>query len=781
MSDAATRLNAALEGRYRIERELGEGGMATVYLADDLKHERKVALKVLKPELAAVVGAERFLTEIKTTANLQHPHILALFDSGEADGFLFYVMPYVEGESLQEKLEREKQLPVDDAVRIATEIADALDYAHGRGVVHRDIKPANILLQSGRVLVADFGIALAISEAGGGRLTETGLSMGTPLYMSPEQATGDRDIDGRSDLYSLACITYEMLAGDPPWAASTAQAILAKLLTEEVKPLSEVRPSVPSHVEAAVHRALEKLPADRPQRAASFAEDLRTARAALRAVAVSTEKRPWLVPAGLTAALLGLVGAGWILFGGGLATNASIEQSVAVMPCKDLSAPDVPTPLTQGFAEEIIVGLTKLPDLRVINVASVIELLARKADIETIGETLNVATVLECTLQLMGETVRVRAQLVEAATGDVLWALESIDGPAADLFSIQDSVARAVADQLQVVLAVGEDTPLVAQATTVPGAHDAYMLGRYLWNQRTGESVLAAIEQFDRAVRLDSTYAEAYIGLADSYLVLDYYTEDVDFATHIELGLDAARTANKLSPDLGETHAAVAWGLFGQGHWDEAEEEFEAAIALSPGYASGHQWFGNLLRYTGRAEAAIAHHERAVELDPLSKVISLELGRALLISGRIEEAVQRFEETTLLDRNWGSGWWDLAQARLLAGNYPGGRAAWDQFIRLGHTDDAPREAARAGYEALIRHHQTGEVQTFPAFPLNLQGQFFQYAGTGQLDRANDAFEALLRNGAYALLAKFRSVPRPSDALDNDPRYQSLLEEAGITW
>jgi len=264
--------------------------------------------------------------------------------------------------------------------------------------------------------------------------------------------------------------------------------------------------------------------------------------------------------------------------------------------------------------------------------------------------------------------------------------------------------------------------------------------------------------------------------------VLDYYIRDVDFATHIELGLDAARTASKLSPDLGETHAAVAWGLFGQGHWDEAEEEFEVAIALSPGYASAHQWFGNLLRYTGRAEAAIAHHERAVELDPLSKIISLELGRALLISGRIEEAVQRFEETTLLDRNWPTGWWGLAYARVLAGNYPGGRAASDQFIRLQEFEsEAAREVARAAYEARIRHHQTGEVQTFPEFPSTLQNQFFLYAGTGQLDRANDVFEAVLRNGGYALLASFRSWPLPSDALHNDPRYQALLEEAGITW
>ncbi len=269
------RLNAALEGRYRIERELGEGGMATVYLAEDLKHDRKVALKVLKPELAAVVGAERFLAEIKTTANLQHPHILPLFDSGEADSFLFYVMPYLEGESLRDRLDRERQLPVDEAVALVSKVADALDYAHDRGVVHRDIKPANILLsERGEPLVADFGIALAVTQAGGGRVTETGLSMGTPHYMSPEQASGDRDVDPRSDIFALGCVLYELLAGDPPFAASSAQGVLARILTEEAAPVTRARRTVPPHVAGAVAQALQRLPADRFGSARAFARAL---------------------------------------------------------------------------------------------------------------------------------------------------------------------------------------------------------------------------------------------------------------------------------------------------------------------------------------------------------------------------------------------------------------------------------------------------------------------------------------------------------------------------
>jgi serine/threonine-protein kinase len=274
MIDPSSRLNAALEGRYRIERKLGEGGMATVYLADDLRHERKVALKVLKPELAAVVGGERFLAEIKTTANLQHPHILPLFDSGEADGFLFYVMPYIEGETLRDRIDRERQLPVEDAVQIATVMADGLDFAHRKGVIHRDIKPANVLLLDGKPVISDFGIALAVSTGGGARLTETGLSLGTPHYMSPEQATGDLNVGPATDIYALGCVLYEMLVGEPPFTGSTPQAILGRIITGEVPSARAERASVPANVDAAIASVLEKVPADRPRTALEFSRAL---------------------------------------------------------------------------------------------------------------------------------------------------------------------------------------------------------------------------------------------------------------------------------------------------------------------------------------------------------------------------------------------------------------------------------------------------------------------------------------------------------------------------
>ena len=334
MSDMLGRLSAALGSSYRIERELGAGGMATVYLAQDLKHDRKVAIKVLKPELAVAIGAERFLAEIKTTANLQHPHILALHDSGEVNGTVFYVMPFVDGESLRDRLDREKQLPIDDALRIAGEVADALQYAHERGVVHRDIKPENILLQRGHAVVADFGIALAASKTGGSRMTETGMSLGTPTYMSPEQAMGAREVDARTDIYSLGCVVYEMLMGAPPFVGPTAQSIVAKVMTEAPRGLTAQRHTVPAHVDAAVRTALEKLAADRFASAGAFAAALRDSTTSTRipnAAAVANKSSRGTVIARWSAAtLLGVVALAAVYLWGRQSTTSGSLDAVEI-------------------------------------------------------------------------------------------------------------------------------------------------------------------------------------------------------------------------------------------------------------------------------------------------------------------------------------------------------------------------------------------------------------------------------------------------------------------
>jgi serine/threonine-protein kinase len=360
-SPVSGRLVAALAGRYRVERELGAGGMATVYLAEDIKHSRRVAIKVLKPELAAVIGAERFLTEIKTTANLQHPHILPLFDSGEADTYLFYVMPFIEGESLRDRLDRDKQLGVDEAVRIARDVADALDYAHRHGVIHRDIKPANILLHDGRPLVADFGIALAVSAAGGGRMTETGLSLGTPHYMSPEQASAERDLTARSDVYSLGCVLYEMLAGEPPHTGPNPAAILMRILTENPRSISDIRPTVPLHVASAVAKAVEKLPADRFETAKAFRDALEdpsfrfthTATAAMPAAVAApavARSRSWETRSKVLAGVTVALAASTLWFA--LQNSASVAETEGVISFQfadSVSADLLPTAGAKGW------------------------------------------------------------------------------------------------------------------------------------------------------------------------------------------------------------------------------------------------------------------------------------------------------------------------------------------------------------------------------------------------------------------------------------------------
>src|SRR6185436_5990839 len=377
MPELQSRLQVALAHRYRIEREVGQGGMATVYLAHDLKHDRKVAVKVLRPELAAVLGAERFLAEIRVTANLQHPNLLPLFDSGAADGFLYYVMPYVEGETLRARLERERQLPVDETVRLVSLMAGALDYAHARGVIHRDLKPDNILLQAGQPVIADFGIALAVAQAGGSRVTETGLSLGTPHYMSPEQAAGERNIDAKSDQYALAAVAYEMLSGEPPHTGPTAQAIIARLMTEKPRSLRATRPNVPVGVDLAVGRALAKSPADRFPSCDAFAQALvagMTSGAVTVADAVVPRRRGRWVTAAIALVVLAGGALGLTRYLGGGATTI---DSIAVLPLDNYSADSTQDYFAEGMTDELTSDLAMISQLRVTSRGSAMQFKGR--------------------------------------------------------------------------------------------------------------------------------------------------------------------------------------------------------------------------------------------------------------------------------------------------------------------------------------------------------------------------------------------------------------------
>jgi len=569
VADIPGQFRDALRDRYLLERELGRGGMATVYLARDLKHDRLVALKVLHPELAAALGPERFLREIRLTANLQHPHILPLLDSGEAAGQLFYIMPYVEGDSLRQRLTREGQLPVPEALRLTGEIAEALDYAHQLGIIHRDIKPENVLLSRGHALVADFGIALAVSQAGAGRLTETGLSLGTPAYMSPEQAMTEPRLDGRSDQYSLACVLYEMLAGEPPFTGTTAQAILARHSLDAVPSIRTVRSSVPEPVERVVFRALGKVPADRYVSAREFADSL--ARAASPQALTPKPRRvrarslALLGVASVIAVTMWWIGGGADrLTGTGRAARGPVRR-VAILSFANLSPDTADAYLARGISEEIGSRLGDFPELKVASRSSV-ERLERTGA----GELLDRARVLgfgylvEGSVRRAGERVRVSVRLVEAAEGVRRWD-RSYDRATTDILALQDEIAIEVAKAVAGHLA-SADSGRRAGPDPTPAAHDQLLRGNYYVAQRNPRGLARGLEAYAEATRLDPTFAQGFAKLAHAYLLF----------------LDWGWSYEGLPPE----------SLFARG-WQAAEH----AVGLDSALAAGWLARGSLLRF----------------------------------------------------------------------------------------------------------------------------------------------------------------------------------------
>ncbi|HSM18081.1 MAG TPA: protein kinase [Gemmatimonadales bacterium] len=561
----------ALAGRYTFERELGRGGMAVVYLARDLKHDRQVAIKVLRPEVAAAVGPERFLREIEIAAQLTHPHILPLHDSGEANGFLYYVMPFVSGESLRARLKRERRLPLDEALDIACDVAGALDYAHGRGVVHRDIKPENILLEEGHAVVADFGVARAVTGFVGPALTETGRTVGTPEYMSPEQACAEEVIDGRSDLYALGCVVYEMLGGQPPFTAPTARAVLARHMMDSAPSLQALRPDIPAPVRRAVMKALAKEREDRFARLRDFA-------AALRADAEPDE-------------------------------DAAI-QSIAVLPFVNVSADPELEYLSDGISEEIINALTKIQRLRVAARTSSFGFKNTKEDIRSVGQHLGVQHVLEGSVRISGSHLRVTAQLINVADGYHLWS-ERYDREMQDVFTIQDEIAKNIVRALRVLLSEDERRALRRAPTSNVKAYQYYLRGRQFFHQARKKSLQYALEMFNRAIEIDTDFALAYAGVADCYTTLNmFYPSEHD----VERADAASLRALELDPDLPEARSARAWALSLAKRYDEAEREFQAAIALDPKLFEAWYFYARTCFQEGKLDDAARLFEEACEV-----------------------------------------------------------------------------------------------------------------------------------------------------------------------
>jgi eukaryotic-like serine/threonine-protein kinase len=776
MSPVPVALSSALADRYRIERELGAGGMATVYLAHDLKHDRQVAIKVLKPELGAALGAERFLAEVKITARLDHPHVLTLIDSGAVDGTLFYVMPFVRGESLRARLTREKRLGLADALGITRQIASALDHAHRQGVVHRDIKPENILLHEGEAMLTDFGIALAVREAGADRLTSTGLSLGTPSYMSPEQAAGDRDIDARSDIYSLGAVTYEMLAGEPPVTGASAQATIAKLMTERPTSLCVLRDNVPAAVDTAVLRALAKTPADRFASAREFAEALSSGAAVTLAPRAPAGGRKRLIRlCGLI--LLAIVGVYLFLRGRGAGPGSAI-RSIAVLPLDNYSADSTQDYFAEGMTDELTSDLATISQLRVTSRGSAMQFKgSNRPSTPEIAKALNVDAIVEGSVTRAGERVRINAQLIDARADKHIWA-ETFERKSSDVLALQAELASAIASAINVRLTPGEQSRLAAAPTVNPEAHDAYLKGRYFFNRPSDENLQKAIAQFEETVRLSPTFAPAYSGLSDAYTWAAYNEGFIRAADAKPRAKETAERAVELDSLSAEAHTSLgvfkAWFDY---DWEGSERELRRAIALNPSYAYAHDQLNQMLGLVGRFDEAIAEGQRAIALDPLSPSIQTDLVATLVYAGKPVPARDLAQKAAELDPTF---FFPATEEGILALQTHNFGEAILMFERARTLDAPPFVTAYLAYAQGMFGDRTRALSTLGELrkmspggevaPFNLA---LVYLGLGDRGRALDYLEQ-----AYAASSEFLvwlKVDRIYDPLRSEPRFVALMK------
>ncbi len=624
--------------RYTVDRELGRGGMAVVYLARDRKHDRPVAIKVLRPEIVAGEAARRFLLEIRILARLQHPHILALLDSGatdEAPPRPFYVMPYVDGETLRQRLIREGPLPVAEALRLVRETGEALHYAHGEGLIHRDVKPENVLLSQGHALVADFGIARAAGVAAGDRLTQTGLSMGTPAYMSPEQAEGEREVDARADQYSLACVLYELLAGQPPFTGLSAMAVLSRQLLDPVPPLTTLRPGVPGSVRRAIERALSKVPADRFATVLEFL------------AALEAPEAPAAEP----------------------------KKAIVVLPFANLSPDPDNAYFADGLMEEVIADLSRVRSLTVISRTSSVKLKETGWDLRRIGRELNVRYALEGSVRRAGSTLRITAQLIDAETDAHLWA-EKYSGTVDDVFDLQERLSRQIVEALQITLSPPEDRELAERPIADIRAFEYYQRARQEYYRYTTEGMAAARALAEHGLTVVGPH-EALYGMLGTVYAWSPTVLGGDEKTTLREAETCARRAFELNPDSAQGLSIMGQVAYRRGQAGEAvrlltqacaadpnnpdamhqlggahllggrigpmREVLTRLVELDPLTASNHCLLGMSYSLGGDAPGALPSHRRAVELDPRSTICRVCDAVALVAAGCDAEAASQFE------------------------------------------------------------------------------------------------------------------------------------------
>jgi len=727
--------------RFVIERELGRGGMATVYLARETKHERQVAIKVLHPEVSAAFGADRFLREIGIAARLSHPHLVPLFDSGEADGVLYYVSAFVAGGSLRDRLRREQRLPVADALRIADEVASGLDFAHRAGFVHRDVKPENILFADGHAMLADFGIARATCDDEAANVTDAGIVVGTPAYMSPEQAAGERRLGPRSDVYSLACVVFEMLAGEPPFGGSSARHVMARQVTEQPRRVRGLRPEVPPAVDDAVHRALQKDPAQRWASVSEFVASLQS------------DATPAARPRSRTAI------------------------GIAVLPFVNLSTDPENEYLSDGVTEELINTLATVQGIRVASRTSVFALKGKPQDVRAIGALLDCTYVIEGTVRRVGQQLRITAQLSSTDDGALRWS-QRYDRRLDDVFALQDEISQTIVSALWSTQFVDLPAPASPRYTPTARAYSLYLKGRYDMNQRTQAGVANAIKYFQDAIREDPKYALAYTGLADSYaLQLDY--RSIPVHEGLDLAKKYALQAIELDPQLAEPHASLAWRYFiYDWNWEDAIREFRRAIELDPRYGWAHQLYGFVLSAMRQHGEALVESHTAVELDPGSVSARRGLGWNYYYARRWDQARFHLERAIAMNPNAEETYRVLGHVLAVEGQHAEAERVLREASTMPEAGTYTRATlafalARAGKERdarAILEQLTSESAASYVSPVAFATI---HTGLGEIDKALDWAEAAY-DERRGWLAYMRVNPL-MDPLREHPRFARLLE------
>ena len=781
---------------YEIERLLGEGGMASVYLANDVRHGRKVAIKFIRSDVAASLGTERFLAEIKLTASLQHPHILGLIDSGvatsaETGDRLFYVMPYVDGETVRARLTRGGALPIAEGVSILAEVADALACAHGQGIVHRDIKPENILLGQGHAMVADFGIAKAVDRSlHGPSITRTGAAVGTPVYMAPEQLVGDPGVDHRADLYSLGVVAYEVLTGRRPFAGTDVAGMLAAALTQPAPLLSVSVPSTPPRLVRLVAGLLERDPADRPQSAASVRDSLRLILAEL-----STSDPRLQLPARRPRVLYAVLGVVGVVLAVGVAVSqwrrgessaapaaspaARTPRSIAVLPFENMNRDSASNYFGDGMAEELISALGRMPGLRVASRTSSFAMKGQNATLDEVGKRLGVGAVLESSVRRDGDLVRITARLVDVSLDSMLWAGE-YTGELRNVLFLQDSLARAIARALSGALSGEPVIALSRPRSGDPDAYEDYLRGRRFLRQRRPGSMTSAIRSFEAAIKRDTLFAVAYAGLADAY-VLSAAFESRPPREVFPQAREAARIALSIDSTLAEAHTSLGMvKMFYEWNWADAGRHLRRGVELNPSSAEGRLFYSWYWLFRGEKDSAAAEIERAFDLDPLSPVIATRRGNVLHKLGRDDEAIRYFRHALELDSTFYYARVGLAVS-FIRTNQPDSarRIVPRKIVRSGTAESAYASwvLIELGDTAAAREELLGLENASRRGYVSADGLAAIYALLGDKTRAFESLARAERDTAFTL--PFMPTMISFDSLRNTPRFQALIQRMGV--